>query len=98
MGCLYAFRVTAMPLARKQHLARRRVREWSTGCTYPVQLIRVHLGNVARENSEHALRRMRHANPEVQRQQWPDENAEARRSDYSRGTRDCCDSSEYRRA
>jgi hypothetical protein len=40
----------------KAELARRRVREWSTGCMYPVQLIRVHLGDAEHEGIEHELR------------------------------------------
>lgn len=40
----------------KAELARCRVREWSTGCMYPVQLIRVHLGDVEHEGIEHELR------------------------------------------
>ncbi len=40
----------------KAELAQRRVREWSTGCMYPVQLIRVHLGDAKDEGTEHELR------------------------------------------
>lgn len=40
----------------KAELARRRVREWSTGCMYSVQLIRVHLGDAENEGIEHELR------------------------------------------
>jgi hypothetical protein len=40
----------------KAKLARRRVREWSTGCMYPVQLIRVHLADAEHEGIEHSLR------------------------------------------
>jgi hypothetical protein len=39
----------------KAELARRRVREWSTGCMYPVQLIRVHLAGAEHEAIEHDL-------------------------------------------
>jgi hypothetical protein len=40
----------------KRELAERRIGGWSTGCMYPVQLIRVALGDVDHEGAEHALR------------------------------------------
>ena len=40
----------------KADLAGRRMREWLTGCMYPVQLIRVHLGDAEHEGNEHTLR------------------------------------------
>jgi hypothetical protein len=32
------------------------VKEWSSGCTYPLQLIRVHLGDAEHEGAERTLR------------------------------------------
>ena len=40
----------------KAEPARRRMREWQTGCMYPVQLIRVHLDDAGHEGNEHSLR------------------------------------------
>lgn len=40
----------------KRELAERRIRSWSTGCMYPVELLRVHLADSAHEASEHGLR------------------------------------------
>lgn len=40
----------------KRELAERRIREWSTGCMYRVELIRVHLGDAEHEGIEHELR------------------------------------------
>lgn len=40
----------------KHDLAERRVRGWSTGCPWHIQLIRVHLGENTHEDTEHKLR------------------------------------------
>jgi hypothetical protein len=40
----------------KAELARRGVREWSTGCMYPVRLICVRLGDAEHDRTEHELR------------------------------------------
>jgi hypothetical protein len=47
----------------KVELAKRRIREWSTGCMYPVQLIRVHLGDAGHEGVEQALREVARVTP-----------------------------------
>ena len=48
----------------KAELARRRIRDWSTGCMYPVQLIRVYLGDDQHERVEHELRKAARVTPE----------------------------------
>lgn len=48
----------------KRELAERRIAGWSTGCMYPVQLIRVALGDSAHEGTEHALRAGARVTPE----------------------------------
>lgn len=47
----------------KAELARRRMNEWSTGCMYPLQLIRVHLGDADHEGTEHAVRNAARVTP-----------------------------------
>jgi hypothetical protein len=48
----------------KAELARRRIREWATGCMYPVRLIRVHLDDSEHEAIEHALRAVARVTPQ----------------------------------
>jgi hypothetical protein len=48
----------------KAELAERRIREWSTGCMYPVILIRVNLDDAEHEGVEHALRTQARVTPE----------------------------------
>lgn len=45
-------------------LAQRRVSDWSTGCMWTVQLIRVQLGDAEHEGVEHALRAVARVTPE----------------------------------
>lgn len=48
----------------KAELAQRRIREWATGCMYPLRLIRVHLEDSEHEGIEHALRAVARVTPE----------------------------------
>jgi hypothetical protein len=51
------------PWQGKAELARRRMKEWQTGCMYPVQLIRVHPGDAEHEGNEHTLRETARVTP-----------------------------------
>ena len=48
----------------KAELAERRIREWSTGCMYRVELLRVHLGDTEHEGAELVLRAAARVTPE----------------------------------
>lgn len=48
----------------KRELAERRLREWSTGCMYPLCLIRIHLDEAEHEGAEHAVRVLARVTPE----------------------------------